>query len=106
MTYMVEVKEGVWSLYSPKIDMYVMEEATIKDVKIVLATEMEYKVKLDIVKLLMTFPHGYLTMDGKEIVHEEAVKEYEAWHHETHQRIVFPDEYHAHIDAKIRELLT
>src|SRR5690625_484281 len=105
MTYMVEVKDGKWNVYSPKIDMFVMEDAPIKEVLIALATEMEYDVKLKIVELLMTFPHGFLTTDGKTIVHEEAVKAYEEWQQQTHQRLVFPDEYRALIDKKIRELL-
>jgi|SRR5690625_1823953 len=105
MTYMVEIKDGKWNLYSPKIDMYVIEDADIKAVLIELATEMEYDVKLKIVELLMTFPHGFLTMDGQTIVHEEAVKAYKEWQQQTYQRIVFPDEYHALIDKKIRELL-
>lgn len=103
MTYKIEVNNGKWSLYSPKIEMYVMKDATLEEVKIALATEMEYAVKLDIVKLFMTFPHGYSTMDDKIIARDDAVEEFEAWYKETHPRIVFPEEYHALIDKKIAE---
>lgn len=106
MSYKIEATDGKYHLYSPKIDMYVMRDATLDEVKITLATEMEYAVKLDIVKLLMTFPHGYSTMDDEIIVYQEAVDAYEAWHHKTHQRIVFPEEYQSLIDEKIREVLT
>src|SRR5690625_1585044 len=106
MNYMVEVKDGKWNVYSPKIGMYVMEDATVDEVKIALATDMEYEIKLNIIKLLMTFPHGFSTMDGGAIVHKEAVEKYEAWRHQTHQRIGFPDEYHSLIDEKIKEMLT
>jgi len=106
MNYMVEVKDGKWNVYSPKIGMYIMEDATVDEVKIALATDMEYETKLEIIKLLMTFPHGFSTMDGRTIVHKEAVEEYETWHNETHQRIGFLDEYHSLIDEKIRKILT
>lgn len=105
LTYKVEIVNGKWNLYSPKINMYVMEGASMDEVKIALAREMEYAVKLNIVKLLMTFPHGYSTMDDKTIVHEEAVKAYEAWYDKTYERIGFLEEYHSLIDEKIREIL-
>src|SRR5690625_1378362 len=104
--YKLEIADGKWSVYSSKIGMYVMKDATIDEVKIALTTEMEYKVKLDIVKMLMTFPHGFSTMDDITIVHEEAVKSYEAWHDKTYQRIGFLEEYHSLIDEKIMEVLT
>jgi len=106
MNYMVEVKGGKWNVYSPKIDMYVMENVTDDEVKVALAMDMEYEIKLEIIKLFMTFPHGFLTMDGRMIVHKEAVEEYEAWRHETHQRIGFQQEYHSLIDEKLNEMLT
>lgn len=106
MNYQVEIKDGKWYLYSPKIDRYVMEDATMNEVKIALATEMEYVVKLDIVKLLMTFPHGFSTMDDEVIVRQDAIDDYEAWYHKIQQRIGFPEEYHSLIDKKIREALT
>lgn len=37
-----------------------MEDATVDQVKIALATEMEYKTKVEIVKLLMTFSSRFL----------------------------------------------
>ena len=83
-----------------------MKGATIDEVKIALITEKEYNVKLEIVKLLMTFPHGYSTMDDKTIVYEEAVEAYEAWYDKIYQRIGFLDDYYALIDEKITEILT
>lgn len=104
--YKVELKDGKYYLYSPKINMYVIEDATMEEVKILLATEMEYSVKLEIVKLLMTFPHGFMTRDDKVIVHEEAVAAYHEWYDKIHQRIGFLDEYYSLIDEKIVDLLT
>jgi len=106
MSYQVDVHNGKWQVYSPKIERYVIEDATMQDVKIALATEMEYETKLSIVKLLMTFPHGFKTMDGETIVHQEALEAYETWRHKTYQKIVFPEQYQAAIDNKIEELLT
>jgi hypothetical protein len=57
-----------------------MEDATVDQVKIALATEMEYKTKLEIVKLLMTFPNGFLTTDNEVIDNQEAMDEYESWY--------------------------
>jgi len=104
--YQLENVNGKYNLYSPKIDMYVMENVTLDDIKIAIATEMEYEVKLKIVELLMTFPHGFPTVDNQVIVHKEAIEAYEAWHHKTHQRIGFLDEYYSLIDQKIVEVLT
>lgn len=67
---------------------------------------MKCKVKLDIVKWLMTFPNGILTTDGEVIVHQHAVDEYEAWHKKIHQQIGFLDEYHSLIDENILEVLS
>lgn len=106
MNYKLEIKDGKYNVLSPKIGMYVMEGATIDEVKIALATEMEYSVKLNIVKLLMTFPHGFSTMDDEVIVHQEAVDAYHAWYEKTHQRIGFLEEYYSLIDEKIKEVLT
>ena len=36
--YKVEVLQGKWNLYSPKLDMYVMEGASMDEVTIALAT--------------------------------------------------------------------
>lgn len=44
LTYKVEIVNGKWNLYSPKINMYVMEGASMDEVKIALAREMEYAV--------------------------------------------------------------
>lgn len=85
--------------------MYLMEDATVDQVKIALATEMEYRTKLEIVKLLMTFPHGFLTTDNKVINNQEAVDEYESWYKEIYQRIGFIDEYYSLIDEKIQEII-
>lgn len=106
MSYQVDISNGKWHLFSPKIERYVIEDATMQDVKIALATEMEYEVKLNIVKLLMTFPHGFKTMNGETIVHQEALEAYEAWRQKTYQKIIFPEQYEAAIDNKIKELLT
>lgn len=104
--YKIELKDGKYSLYSPKINMYVLENATMEEVKITLATEMEYTVKLDIVKLLMTFPHGFTTMNDEMIVHQESVVAYDEWYDKIYQRVGFLDEYYLLIDDKIVELLT
>lgn len=104
--YKIELKDGKYNLFSPKINLYVMENATMDEVKITLATQMEYEVKLEIVKLLMTFPHGLTTIDDKIIVHEEAVDAFETWYDKIYQRIGFIDEYYSLIDEKIVELLT
>lgn len=104
--YKIELKDGKYSLYSPKINMYVLENATMEEVKITLATEMEYTVKLDIVKLLMTFPHGFTTMNDEMIVHQSAVVAYDEWYDKIYQRVRFLDEYYSLIDDKIVELLT
>lgn len=106
MNYKLKMKDGKLSVFSPKIGMYVMECATMDEVKIALATEMEYKVKLDMVKMLMTFPHGFATMDDEVIVHQKAVEAYEEWHTKIYQRIGFLDEYYALIDEKIAEVLS
>src|SRR5699024_3106483 len=104
--YQLENVNGKYNLYSSKINMYVMENVTLDDIKVAIATEMEYKTKLEIVKLLMTFPHGITTIDNQVIVDNAAVEAYEAWHHEIHQRIGFLDEYYSLIDQKIVEILT
>lgn|SRR5690625_405579 len=105
MNYKVEIQDGKWNVYSPKIDRYVMEGASVDEVKIALSIDMEYEMKLEIIKLFMTFPHGFSTMNGRTIVHKEAIEEYEAWRQKAHQRIGFPEEYHSLIDEKIKELL-
>src|SRR5690625_4845258 len=105
MKYKLEIKDGKWNLYSQKIGMYMMKGATIDEVKIALATEMEYATKLKIAKLLMTFPDGFSTMNDKVIVHKEAVAAYHAWHDKIYQRIGFLEEYYALIDEKILEIL-
>lgn len=106
MSYRVDVRNGKWQVYSTKVAQYVMEDATLQDVKIALATEMEYEVKLNIVKLLMTFPQGFKTMDSETIVHQEALEAYECWYNKTHQKIVFPEQYQAAINNNVIELLT
>ena len=37
MTYQIEVLQGKWKLYSPKLSMYVMEGASMDEVTIALA---------------------------------------------------------------------
>lgn len=106
MNYQLEMKKGKLNVLSPKLGMYVMENATVNEVKIAFATEMAYKVKLDIVKLLVTFPHGFSTTDDEVIVHQNAVDEYEGWYKKTQQRIGFLEEYYARIDKKISEVST
>lgn len=107
MNYKLEIKKnGHLNLFSPKIRMYVMEDVMFDELKIALVTEMEYKVKLDIVKLLMTFPHGFETMDDQVIVRQDAVDEYEVWYEKVHQQIGFLDEYYSLIDEKIAEVLS
>lgn len=104
MNYKLEANNGRMNLYSQKIGMNVMEDATVDQVKIALAIEMEYKTKLEIIKLLMTFPHGFLTTNDEEIVNQGVVDEYEAWYKKISQRIGFIDEYYSLIDDKIREI--
>lgn len=103
MNYKVEFKDGGWNLYSPKIASYVMEGVSIEEVKIALATEMEYSVKLEIIKLLMTFPHGFSNMNGEIINLPEAVEEYDNWYSKTQQRIGFLEEYYSLIDKQIMD---
>lgn len=104
MNYKVEFINGNCNLYSSKIGMYVLKDTTIEEVKVALATEIEYKCKLEIVKLFMTFPHGFFTMNDKTYVHEKAVDNYETWYHTINQRIGFIDEYYSLIDKKLREI--
>lgn len=104
--YQLEHVNGRYNLYSPKIARYMMENVTLDDIKLAIATEMEYKTKLQIVKLLMTFPDGFSTMDDQFMVHKEAADEFTAWHDEIYQRIGFLDEYYSLIDQKIAEILT
>lgn len=106
MNYKIEFTDGNCNLYSPKIGMYVLKDTRIDEVKIALATDIEYKSKLEIVKLLMTFPHGFSTMDDKIFVHEKAVEAYETWYHTISQRIGFIDEYYSLIDKKLLEILS
>lgn len=103
MNYKIEVVDGNWHLYSSIIDMYVMEGATMEEVKIALAIEMEYAVKLDIVKLLMTFLHRLSTIDDQTIVHQESMDAYEVWYTKSYHRIALLEEYHSLIDEKISE---
>lgn len=105
MNYKVDITDGKVQLYSPRIGMNVMENATMDEVKIALATELEYAVKLDIVKLLMTFPHGFSAMDDTMIVDDKAMEAYEAWQHNIQKRVGFLDDYYASIDEKISEVL-
>lgn len=104
MNYKVELIDGNCSLYSSKIRMYVLEDVPIDEVKIALATEIEYKSKLEIVKLFMTFPHGFRTKNDKTFAHEKAIETYETWYHDIHQRIGFLDEYYALIDKRLSEI--
>lgn len=106
MNYKLEVTDGKYNLYSPKLDMYVMKNVPIDEAKIALATEMEYSVKLDIVKMLMTFPHGFSNMDDEIIVNPEAMDAHNVWYNKNHQRIGFLEEYYSLIDEKIMGLLT
>ena len=103
--YKIEKTNGKFNLYSSKIGMYVMKGATIDEMKIALAREMEYSVKLEIVKLLMTFPHGFSNMDDEIIVYQEAVDVYNAWYSKIYQRIGFLEEYYSLIDEKIMGIL-
>lgn len=102
--YQLEKVNGSYNLYSPKIDLCVMKNASLDEIKIAIATEMEYKTKLEIIKLLMTFPNGFSTLDDEVIVDKEAVEEFKAWHKKIYQRIGFLDEYYSLIDAKIKQL--
>ncbi|WP_130806684.1 hypothetical protein [Senegalia massiliensis] len=106
MDYKLEARNGKINLLSSKTGMYVMEDASIYQVKIAVATEMEYSTKLEIVKLLMTFPHGFLTTNNEIIVKQKAVDEYEAWYKEIYKLIAFLDEYYALIDKKIQEIFS
>lgn len=99
--YKIKLKDGKYSLYSPKIGMYVLEHATLEEVKITLVTQLEYEVKLEMVKLLMTFPHGFTTIDNEIIVHQKAVDDFNEWHDKIYQRIGFLDEYYSLIDEKL-----
>lgn len=82
-----------------------MEDATVNQVRFALASEMEYKTKLEIIKLLMTFPHGFLTTNNEIITNQEAMDEYEVWHREIYPRIAFLDEYYSLIDRKLQEIV-
>lgn len=106
MEYQLEKVNGKFNLYSPKIERYVMEGVTMDEIKVALARDMEYTTKLEIVQLLMTFPHGYATTNDEVIVHGKAVKEFEEWYEETYQRIGFLDEYYARIDAQIEHVFS
>jgi|SRR5699024_7143003 len=106
MNYQLEIKDGRFNVYSANIGMNVIEDALFDEVRIALATEMEYDVKMKIVKLLMTFPHGFEMKNGDMFVREDAVEAYESWRHEVQQRIGFLDEYYELIDEKITDLLT
>lgn len=105
MTYKIEVTEGAINVYSPKIGMYLMEDATMDQVRIALATEMEYEAKLKITKLLMTFPHGFLNMNDELIVNQAAMDVYDTWYKSIRQKIGFIDDYYRSIDEKIEEIL-
>lgn len=104
--YQLERVNGKYNLYSPKITKNVMENVTLDEIKLAIITEMEYTTKLEIVKLLMTFPHGFSTKDNQIIIHQEAVTQFEDWYRKIYQRIVFLDEYYSLIDKKIVEILT
>jgi len=82
-----------------------MEDATTDQVRIALATEMEYEAKLKITKLLMTFPHGFLNMNDELIVNQAAMDVYDTWYKSIHQKIGFIDDYYRSIDEKIEEIL-
>lgn len=103
MNYKLEVNKGKINVLSARTGIYVMEDATIYQVKIALATEMEYMTKLEIVKLLMTFPHGFLTTNNEMILNQEAMVEYETWHKKIYKRIAFLDEYYSLIDEKSKK---
>src|SRR5690554_2379478 len=105
MTYKIEVLEGAMNVYSSKIGMYLMEGATVDQVRIALATEMEYKAKLEITKLLMTFPHGFFNMNDEVIVNQAAMDDYDTWHKLIHQKIGFIEDYYRSIDEKIEKIL-
>lgn len=106
MNYQLEINDGKFNVYSTNIGMNVMEDALFDEVRVALATEMEYDVKMKIVKLLMTFPHGFEMKNGDMFVREDAVEAYEAWNHLVRQQIGFLDRYYALIDEKITDLLT
>lgn len=103
--YQLEHVNGKYNLYSPKINLYMLENATLDEIKIAIAMEMEYKTKLEVIRLLMTFPDGFSTMDDEIIVHKEAANEFKVWYEEIYQRIGFLDEYYSLIDQKIVEIL-
>lgn len=106
MNYKVEIVDGKYNVFVPEVDKYLLEGATEGEVKIMLAIQMEYMTKMDIIRLLMTFPHNFSTMDNKVIVHQDAVDEYESWYAETIQDETCVDTYHSLIDEKVKELLT
>lgn len=106
MKYMLEAKQGRLNLYSPKINSYLMKDASVDQVKIAIATEMEYRTKLEIIKLLITFPHGFLTTNNEIIDNPEAMDQYESWYKEICQRIGFLDEYYDLIDEKIQDIFS
>lgn len=85
--------------------MYIMQEASPAEVKIALATEMEYSTKLDIIKLLMTFPHGFLTTKDEMIINQQALDAYEAWYKTAYQKIRCIDDYYMLIDEKIQKIV-
>lgn len=105
MTYKIDTKEGLWNVYSPKIGMYVMEDATVDQVKSTLAIEMEYKTKLEIIKLLITFPHGFFDLNDKLILNQEGMDEFDSWYQHIHQKILYIEDYYRSIDEKIEEIL-
>lgn len=74
MKYKLESKNnGKFSLYSERIEMYVMEDESLNEIKFAIAAEMLYKEKLELIKHMMTFPDGYLTLDGMVIIRKDAV---------------------------------
>lgn len=104
MGYIVDVKDDKWSVYYRGIEEHLLQGAPIQEVYITLSTIIEYDAKLNIVKLLMTFPHGFYTIDDEKIVHEEAVEEFENWFSEIKQMADDADQLHTFIDEKIHEL--
>lgn len=103
--YMIErTEEGLYNLYSPRIGMNVLEDASLLEVKVALATEKEYATKLEIIKLFMTFPHGYTSTDGKLLENNEGLEKFNEWYNEVHKKIPFPEQYYQLIDLKLQNI--
>lgn|SRR5690625_457996 len=105
MGYIVDLQDGKWSVYYEGMAKPIVQDAPLEEVYVNLATIIEYDAKVNIVRTLMTFPHGFMTKDGEEIVHEEALRRFDQWFSELKQFATSADELHQFIDDKIYELL-